>query len=100
MAGKRNRKSIAAPQKLLAAVLYLVLIGVVIYGKGHHVYDGFGDAVPWVIGGIFAVMFTVRVWGFVSSIKAERVLREYSREKRLQESELPDDELYREQRHY
>ena len=48
-------------KKILIGAVYLLLIGVVIYGMHDHVYDGFGGVVPWLIMAIFAVMSVIRV---------------------------------------
>ena len=49
-------------RKIVRGAIYLILIGVVIYGMNNHVYDGFGKAVPWVIMVLFAFMGAVRIF--------------------------------------
>jgi len=48
-------------RRIVVGVLYLILIGVVVYGMEHHVYDGFGKAVPWIIIVLFGIMGAVRI---------------------------------------
>ena len=48
-------------QQILIGILYFALIGVVVYGMHDHVYDGFGNVVPWIIIVIFGVMGIIRI---------------------------------------
>ncbi|MBE6753433.1 MAG: hypothetical protein E7559_03620 [Ruminococcaceae bacterium] len=66
-----NKTKLVIPRTLLAAVGYLALVGVVIYGSTDHVYDGFGKAAPWIVGGIFAVMAGIRIYEYVLSLRAQ-----------------------------
>lgn len=48
-------------EQILIGVLYMALIGVVVYGMHDHVYDGFGNVVPWIIIVIFGIMSIIRI---------------------------------------
>lgn len=89
MSSGNNKRSLTAPRLLLSALIYILLIGVVWYGMHDHVYDGFGNAVPYVICGVFVVMAIVRVIGFFNSLRAQRIVKRLDRVN----AELDDDEL-------
>ena len=74
MASEKKKRSLAAPMKIVSALIYFSLIGVVYYGMDHYVYDGFGKAVPYIIMGVFAVMGIVRIIDFINSVRAQRAI--------------------------
>lgn len=74
MSNKKKNGSGAALGKLISAVVYAALIGVVNYGRHHYVYDGFSPVVPMVIMGIFAVMAVIRLIGFWRLVMERRGL--------------------------
>lgn len=65
-------KKLTIPRSLAAAVAYLALVGVVIYGTKDHVYDGFGKAVPWLIAGVFIAMSAIRFYEYALSVRAQK----------------------------
>ena len=80
ISGKFSLKSISVNwQKLLAGVIYLLLIGVVIYGIGNHVYDGFGHVVPWLIMVVFAIMGVIRIIEGITQREFRSIAAEYYR---------------------
>ncbi len=88
---RKEAGSLRRPTLLAASIAYFLMVIVVIYGAGQHVYDGFGAAAPWIVGGVFLIMAVARMAEFLQSVKAfNRVrrflqLRQAARE--LEESE-------------
>lgn len=74
---KKEAGSLRKPTLLVSAVTYALLVIVVIYGAHNHVYDGFGKAAPWIVGGIFAVMCVIRLSEFLRSISDYKSVREF-----------------------
>ena len=74
---KKEAGSLRRPTLLISAIVYTLLVFVVIYGAGDHVYDGFGKLAPWIVGGIFAVMAAIRFSEFLSSINAYKSVIEF-----------------------
>ncbi len=66
MNNTENRFYAVDVRKLVTGIVYLLLIGVVIYGMGDHVYDGFGKGVPWVIMILFFAMGVMRIFEAVT----------------------------------
>ena len=94
MSSENNKRSLTAPRLLLSALIYILLIGVVWYGIRDHVYDGFSKAVPFVIGGVFAVMAVVRVFGFFNSLRAQKAVKKLdSMSEKLDDKELTSDDI-------
>ena len=90
---KKEAGSLRKPMLLVSAIVYALLVIVVIYGAHHHVYDGFGKLAPWIVGGIFAVMSTLRLAEFLRSVSAYKAVREFLENRRIlkaAESELDD----------
>ena len=65
---KKEAGSLRKPTLLVSAIAYGLLVFVVIYGAHDHVYDGFGKAAPWIVGGIFALMCVIRLSQFLRSV--------------------------------
>ena len=65
------------PSKLISAVIYLALIGVVLYGRSNHVYDGFGAAVPWMICAIFFATAVFSICSFIRSVRAQKSVNDF-----------------------
>ena len=82
-----GKKKLTIPRNLVAAIAYLALVGVVIYGTTDHAYDGFGPAVPWIICGVFIVMAAVRFYEYVLSLRAQRAVDRYNDTKKQGEEE-------------
>ena len=61
-------------RKLAAGLCYLLLCGVVVYGMDNHVYDGFGNTVPWLIILIFAVMAIIRIVESIAGAELARII--------------------------
>lgn len=66
------RKNRSIYIKLALAIIDLVLIGIVIYGNKNYVYAGFPKFVPWLIAGLFGVMFVIRATGVIREIMAPK----------------------------
>ncbi|MBE6764635.1 MAG: hypothetical protein IJP10_05915 [Clostridia bacterium] len=56
--------------KFALALVDLILIGIVIYGNSHYVYAGFPKFIPWLIAGLFAVMFVIRIVSALRELSA------------------------------
>lgn len=87
---KKRAGSLKKPTLLISAIVYLALIGVVIYGAHNHVYDGFGAAAPWIVGSIFALMVIFRSIEFIRSINRCKEVRRYLEKREQQKSVEPD----------
>lgn len=74
---KKEAGSLRKPTLLVSAVVYALLVGVVIYGAHNHVYDGFGKAAPWIVGGIFLTMAVVRLGEFLHSVSAYKAVKTF-----------------------
>lgn len=61
MKGLDNKKIPLDIRKLAVGIIYILLIGVVLYGRTDHVYDGFGGAAAWIIMLLFAIMAAARI---------------------------------------
>jgi len=79
---KKEAGSLKKPMLLISAVMYAVLTVVVIYGAGNHVYDGFGAAAPWIVGGVFVLMSILRLAEFLRSMKEYKVVKDYLEDRR------------------
>ena len=89
MTEKKDEKRVIAFRKLLSAAFYLAMIGVVIYGSHQYVYDGFGKAAPWIVSFIFLLIAGFRIYGFITSVKADRSLMAY---RQFRDTELSDED--------
>ncbi len=76
---KKEAGSLRKPTLLAAAIAYFLLVLVVIYGAGQHVYDGFGAAAPWIVGGIFLIMAVIRLSEFLRTVNACNRVRRFLR---------------------
>lgn len=74
---KKEAGSLKKPMLLVSAVVYALLTVVVIYGAHNHVYDGFGAAAPWIVGGIFVLMSVLRLSEFLRSVSEYKSVRQY-----------------------
>lgn len=79
---ENHTKSSARPLALASCVGYFLLVFVVIYGVGHHVYDGFGSLAPWLIGTVFLVMSVIRALQFAKSYSEFAKLRQEQKTRR------------------
>lgn len=80
---KKEAGSLRKPTLLATAIIYALLVGVVIYGAHDHVYDGFGAAAPWVVGGIFALMSVLRLAEYLRSVSDYRLVRGFLDNRRV-----------------
>jgi len=76
---KKEAGSLRKPTLLAASITYFLLVLVVIYGAGQHVYDGFGEAAPWIVGGIFLIMAVIRLAEFLRTVNAYNRVRRFLR---------------------
>jgi|GEM_PF-1877826 len=74
---KKEAGSLRKPSLLVSSIIYFVMVLVVIYGASHHVYDGFGAAAPWIVGGIFLIMAIARMAEFLRSVNAYNRVRRF-----------------------
>lgn len=91
---KKEAGSLRKPTLLISAAAYTTLVFIVIYGAHNHVYDGFGKAAPWVVGGIFALMAVLRIAEFLRSLSDYKLVRDFLENRGLlkaAESELEED---------
>ena len=91
---KKEAGSLRKPTLLISAVTYALLVFIVIYGAGDHVYDGFGKAAPWIVGGIFALMAVIRSAEFLHSVSAYKTVKSFLENRgflKTAEAELDED---------
>lgn len=80
---KKEAGSLRKPTLLAASIAYFLLVLVVIYGSKQHVYDGFGAAAPWIVGGIFLIMAAARMIEFLQSVNAYNRVRRFLRQREI-----------------
>lgn len=78
---KKEAGSLRKPTLLASSIAYFLLVLVVIYGAGQHVYDGFGAAAPWIVGGIFLFMAIARMTEFLRTVNAYNRVRRFLRQR-------------------
>ena len=88
---KKEAGSLRKPALLVASLTYFLLVIVVIYGAGNHVYDGFGKLAPWIVGGLFLTMAVIRLNEFMRSVNAYNRVRRFL-ELRSAASETEDEQ--------